>query len=82
MKISIRDEGKKFVIPIPTSLIFSSLALCVLKNAPGTKGVDLSGLKPKHMRQIRRCIRRMKKIHKGWCLVDILDGDTSVKIKI
>ncbi len=82
MKISIRDEGKKFVIPIPTSLIFSSLALRVLKNAPGTKGVDLSGLKPKHMRQIRRCIRRMKKIHKGWCLVDVLDGNTYVKIKM
>ena len=82
MRISIRDEGKRFFFPVPNSLIFSSLALRVLKRTPGTDRLDFEKVTPKQMREIRRCIRRMKKIHKGWCIVDVLDGDTSVKIKI
>ncbi|MBR3876030.1 MAG: hypothetical protein IKJ25_04555 [Clostridia bacterium] len=54
----------------------------VLKHLPGTDSLDFEKVTPKQMREIRRCIRRMKKIHKGWCLVDVLNGDTSVKIKI
>lgn len=82
MRISVRDGGKSLFFPIPNSLIFSSFALRVLKHAPGTDSLDFGKVTPKQMREIRRCIRRMKKVHKGWCLVDVLDGDTSVKIKM
>ncbi len=82
MKISVCDEGKRFFFPVPNLLIFSSLALSLLKHAPGTDSINFEKLTPKQMREIRRCIRRMKKIHTEWCLVDIIDGDTYVKIKM
>ena len=83
MRISIKEDGKKFVIPLPTSLIFSSFNIWILKrNKSGIKDVDFSKLSPKAMRKIRRTIRQMRKIHKNLYFVEVEDGNTTVKIKL
>ena len=83
MKISIKAEGKKFIILIPTSLIFSSFSFWLIKLSTfKIKGIDMSGLTPKSMRRIRRTISRMRKIHKKLYLVEVEDGDSTVKIKL
>lgn len=83
MKISIKDEGKKFFIPFPTSLIFSSFSLWILKKGTlDVRGIDFSKLSPEAMRNIRRTIRRMRKIHKNLYLVEVEDGNSTVKIKL
>ncbi len=81
MKIEIQDEGKKYLFIIPNCLLFSPLIIRALKYAPGMKSIDFKGLTPKKMRKIRRCIRKMKKIHKSWYLVEV-EGENSVKIKM
>ncbi len=83
MKISIKEEGKKFIILIPTSLIFSSFSFWLIKRSTfKIKGIDMSELTPKSMRRIRRTISRMRKIHKKLYLVEVEDGDSTVKIKL
>lgn len=83
MKISIKEEGKKFIILIPTSLIFSSFSFWLIKRRTfKIKGIDMSELTPKSMRRIRRTISRMRKIHKKLYLVEVEDGDSTVKIKL
>ena len=42
----------------------------------------MSELTPKSMRRIRRTISRMRKIHKKLYLVEVEDGDSTVKIKL
>lgn len=83
MKISIKKEGKKFLIPIPTSLIFSSFSLWILKHSTSAViDAGFSKLSPKAMRNIRRTIRKMRKIHKNLYFVEVEDGDSTVKIRL
>lgn len=82
MKISIKEGKQRFFIPIPIFVVLNSLSLRLLKKQKGSYGVDFSDVTPRQIRNIRRCIRRMKRIHKDWYLVDLVDGSTTVKIKM
>ena len=81
MRISIENEGKKFVIPIPNCIFLNSAVVSFInKSTPENINVDL---KVKDMRKLRGCIKKMRKIHKDWYLVDVQDSDgNSVRIKL
>ena len=86
MKITIKEGKKKLIIPIPNWLLFSSLSARILKINLKSEGDDGDPIRldltPRQMRKIRKCIRKMKKIHKDWYLVDMLDGEDTVKIRM
>ena len=81
MIIRIKTEGKKIVLPIPVLWAFGRLGLSFLK-----KHVDDESFKnvtPKDMKKIRKTIRKMKRKHKKWNLVEVDSSDgTSVRIKL
>ena len=81
MIIKIKTEGKKIFLPIPTLWAFSGIGLYFLIKFD--KDGDFSGLKPKHMRNIRKTIRHMRRKHKKWNLVEAECADgTYVRIKL
>ena len=83
MRISIKEGKKSFFITIPNLLIINSISFRLIKKAPGAHGLDLSSVSHGQIREIRRCIRRMRRIHKRWCFVDAHDSDGSdVKIRL
>lgn len=80
MKICISSERRKFVIKVPNILIFSRLGWRIFefKIARTDKsGIRLGRQKIKRgsMKQIRKCIKQMHKIHPKWKLVDIKSAD-------
>ena len=84
MRIRIENEGRKFVIPIPNCIFLSSFGVAFLKKStPKNIDVDFSSIKVKDMRKLRRCIRKMRRLHKNWYLVDVQDSDgNSVRMKL
>lgn len=86
MIIYVKDAEDSFLIPLPNSLLFSSLSLWFIKrNADkikGIDGIDLEGISSKSMREIRRTIKQMRKIHKDLYLVEVEDGNSTVRIKL
>lgn len=81
MVIKIKSENKKLFIPIPALWAFSGIGLRFLKK------YDTSGtfnrLKAKDMRKIRKTIRRMRRKHKKWNLVEVeTPGGAYVKIRL
>ena len=81
MVIKIKTRGKKIFLPIPTMWAFSGVGLYFLKKFDTDN--TFSGLKAKDMRKIRKTIRRMRRKHKKWNIVeaDCTDG-TYVRIKL
>ena len=87
MRIEIYQKDKKpKKIIVPTSLIFSpfSFSLFNLSTKEFIKidGADFPTLKPKDMINIMKVIKTCKKENPDWYLVDVVNGDTSVKIKL
>ncbi len=84
MRITVENEGRRFSIPIPSFILFSPLGAKFLKkNSPEDTDIDFSCLSAKDMRKMRRCIRKMRKIHKNWCLVEAIASEgNSVKIRL
>lgn len=81
MKISLKTEGKKFFILLPNWLFLNSFALKIAKRAPG--GVGVPDIPPKAIRKLRKTLRQMRRIHKKWSLVDVVDHEgTTVNIKL
>ena len=81
MVIRIKSEGTRIFLPIPTMWVFSGTGLFFLKKLD--KDESFKGLKPKHLRSIRRAIRRMRKKHQKWNLVEVDCADgTFVRIKL
>lgn len=81
MKIQIKDsENHKFCFPIPTGAVFGHITAALLPRALQDKGVTIT---KKQAYQFIRELRRYKKHHPDWVLVDIEDscGDT-VKITV
>ena len=81
MKIQIKDsENHKFCVPIPTGAVFGHITAAILPRALQDKGVTIT---KKQAYQFIRELRRYKKHHPDWVLVDIEDscGDT-VKITV
>lgn len=81
MKIQIKDsENHKFCVPIPTGAVFGHITAAILPRALQDKGVTIT---KKQAYLFIRELRRYKKHHPDWVLVDIEDscGDT-VKITV
>lgn len=83
MKIHIKDGAKKFTIAFPNALIFSSLATHIIRRSTHKEEASpWVNVSPENMREIRRCIRKMRRIHKNLYLVEADDGGSSVRIKL
>lgn len=83
MKISIKNKSWRLSFGFANFLIFNSLTFRAVKNSEKVDtGVDFSTVSPKKMKEIRKCIRRMRRLHPGLYLVDIKDGETSVRVKL
>ena len=81
MKIQIKDsENHKFCVPIPTGAVFGHITAALLPRALQDKGITIT---KKQAYLFIRELRRYKKHHPDWVLVDIEDscGDT-VKITV
>ena len=81
MKIQIKEAGgHKFCLPIPTDAVFGHITAAFLPRA--LKDEDISITRKQAYRLIRE-LRRYKKSHPDWVLVDIesTNGDT-VKITV
>ena len=81
MIIRIKTEGKKIVLPIPVLWAFGRTGLNFLK-----KHIDDDAFKNvtlKDMKKIRKTMRKMKRKHKNWNLVEVDSSDgTSIRIKL
>lgn len=73
MRIRITSENKKYGFIIPNSLLFSRLGAKVLSKSKGMG--NFPDLKDKDMRILRKTVKKMKQIHKNWCLVDFESAD-------
>ena len=81
MIIRIKTEGKKIFLPIPSSWAFSRMGLHFLKK--NDDDGDFANITPKQMRNIRKTIRKMRKKHKNWNIVEVDSSDgTYVRIKL
>ena len=81
MRISIKEGKRRFTLAFPNFLLFSRFTSWILRKSSSDAGAELI-VSPKSMRDIRKCIKNMKKVHENWYIVDVCDGDTSVKIKM
>ena len=79
MKITIKKEKNKFCIGIPNALIFSRFAASFIKFEIRKKGEKPYRIRlyPECMKNIRKCIKDMRKIHTDWCLLEAEDGEGS-----
>lgn len=77
MKISFKSGSNKFLFFLPDFLIFSSLGAAFLTSGAKKYGGDSASvvITGKTMRMMRRSIRKMKKIHKNWNLVEVKSAD-------
>lgn len=79
MRIRIDSEEKKLNLALPSGLmsriVFSGLGLRYLKKHGGDDA--FSNLTKRDMKNIRKTLRRMRKIHKNWNIVEVdsSDGD-------
>ena len=81
MTIRIVTEGKRIFLPIPITWAFGRIGLKYLKKHDDTD--SFKNVTPKAMRKIRRTIRRMRRKHKTWNLVEVDSSDgTSVRIRL
>jgi hypothetical protein len=81
MTIKIKTDGKKIFIPIPVTWAFGRIGLNYLKKHD--EDGSFSNVTPKTMKNIRKTIRKMKRIHKKWNLVEVESNDgTSVRIRL
>ena len=81
MKIKIMSERHNIHFAFPNWLFLNRASLSFLKKND-SEGM-WKNVKPSHIRNIRRTIRRMRKTHKGWYLVEVESADgTGVKIKL
>ena len=84
MRIDIKEGNKSFCIRVPTAFLFSSFGARFLKfEIKRAKGTHKISIPPKSMKNVRRCIRDMKKLNADWNLIEIDDADgCTVKIKL
>ena len=79
MRINVESEDKRIKLALPSGLIyrivFSGVGLKCLKRYGGDN--CFSNITKKDMKKIRKTIRRMRKIHKSWNIVEVdsAEGD-------
>ena len=79
MKITIQKAKNKFCIGIPNALIFSRFAAGFIKFEIRRKGEKPYRIRlyPECMKNIRKCIKDMRKLHTDWCLIEAEDAEGS-----
>lgn len=83
MKIQIREAERNFCLNLPTNLIFSRLVLRPALKHSSINGRKIDGLTAEAADALSAEIRRIKKRHGTWELVEVrsADGET-VKITL
>lgn len=83
MKIQIREAERNFCLNLPTNLIFSRLVLRLALKHSSINGRKIDGLTAEAADALSAEIRRIKKRHGTWELVEVrsADGET-VKITL
>ncbi len=80
MKIKVCADNIKINLAVPNWLIISRAGLKALKKSDNKM---FDGIKPKHLRKIRKTVKRMKKLHGDWSLITVDIGDErTVELKI
>ena len=84
MRIDIKEGNKSFCIRVPTVFLFNSFGARFIKfEIKGAGKTHKISIPPKSMKNVRRCVREMKKLHADWNLIEVDDPDGSaVKIKL
>lgn len=83
MRIEIKSEEHSFRLILPTGLVFTPLGLTVAKGAIKGKGLDLTGLKWKDIRGVKKAVKKCKKSNPDWYLVDVESASGEhVRIKL
>lgn len=87
IKISTSTDGdvvvkqKDMFIWIPNFLVLNNTALNIAKKQKG--GQYIPDIPKDLMPKLRKVIRKIKKVHKNWVLVDVSSADgSSVQIKM
>lgn len=83
MKIQVKEAEKSFCLNLPTNLIFSRLVLRLALKHSSINGRKIDGLTAEAADALSAEIRRIKKRHGTWELVEVrsADGET-VKITL
>lgn len=83
MKIQIREAERNFYLNLPTNLIFSRLVLRLALKHSSINSRKIDGLTAEAADALSAEIRRIKKRHGTWELVEVrsADGET-VKITL
>lgn len=83
MKIQVKEAEKSFCLNLPTSLIFSRFVLRLALKHSSINGRKIDGLTAEAADALSAEIRRIKKRHGTWELVEVrsADGET-VKITL
>jgi hypothetical protein len=81
MRIEIKSEEHSLRLILPTGLVFTPLGFTVAKGAIKVKGLDLTGLKWKDVRNIKKAVKKCKKANPDWCLVDV-ESSSGERVRI
>lgn len=84
MRIDIKEGNKSFCIRVPNVFLFNSFGARFIKfEIKGAGKTHKISIPPKSMKNVRRCVREMKKLHADWNMIEVYDPDGStVKIKL
>lgn len=75
MKIRIRSDEKKFTVLLPTRLLFSKTVLKFGLRMGRKYSDQMPDIPPETVEALCDEIRRIKKKHGAWELVDVQSGD-------
>ena len=72
MKITVKGQSKSIHIRVPTAFVFSKPSAWIAV-AQGRKyaGDSFPDISPKDMDRLFAELRRIKRIHPDWCLVEV-----------
>ena len=88
MKIAIKSPQKSFTLRFPSFLIFNGLvaSLCGSKFVSSILEKNSDGIQvkisSKDTRRLFKEIRKARRRYKNWYIVEVEDGNESVKIKL
>ena len=75
MRILVQGNGHNIRIALPTSLVFNRHILRFALGKTRVGGVKLNGLSRQHADALSAEIRRIKKDHGSWTLVEVQSAD-------
>lgn len=83
MRIKISNDDTRFKIIIPTSMIFNPLGFAISKKVMKNNAIDLTGVRSRDAHKIYAVIRKCKRMHPDWRLVEVWsEGEKVVEIKL